>query len=411
MATNRWLGQAAPVAQVVTLTVGSATAGHTFQTTINGKTIEYVAGSGETTTTIATAIQALLAASDAPEFREVTWTSDGAVVTGTAVTAGRPFTVTEAGTGTYTLATATASSGPNHVDLAANWSEGALPSADGTDDILIDGPAPDLLWGWENVPSTAYASVKILASFEGRVGLPYRNEEGGYVEYRGRAFLLGTATPVTIGEGDGGGPGLVNLTVTTAADVTVLATGERAVPSTPAVNVAGMGSGTVVVVAGDVGVATDDSTKFATVTTATVNDGASLAVGPGATVTTLNNYGGYVLNRGTTTTVNLRGGEVDHYGAATTITADPAPGGDTVFRWRAAATIATLTFRGQAGARNPVCDCSLDPRAKTITNGSFTGGAVLNDPDNVTTWSNALTWDRASLAASDIGARFSLLKS
>ena len=70
-------------------------------------------------------------------------------------------------------------------------------------------------------------------------------------------------------------------------------------------------------------------------------------------------------------------------------------------------------MRGQdgAGSRNPRVDCSRDPRAKTITNGTFTGGGYLVDPDSTVTMSNAQTWDRASLAASDLGARFNLLKS
>jgi hypothetical protein len=409
MATNRWKGDSAPVSQVVTLTVGSATSGHTFVTTINGRSVTYTAGTGETTSTVAAAIQALLAASTAPEFREVTWTVSAAVITGTATTAGKPFTISESGTGTYTLATPTASSGPNHVDLAANWSLGATPGAG--DDVLIDG-GPDLLYGWENVASAVYGSVRILASFAGRVGLPYRDEDGDYVQYRGRAFLIGTGVAVTIGEGEGSGPTLVNLTIATAANVTVVKTGTRASADVPAVNVAGCGSGTLVVIAGDVGIAADDDTLSATVTTLTTNDDAAVVVGRGATATTANVYGGVVLSRGTIGTLNMRGGEVAHHGTiSTAVTADPSPGGDTVFDWRAGGTIGTVTFRGQDGASNPRMTCGNDPRAKTITNGSFTGGASLDDPDNTVVMSNAQTWDRASLSASDLGARFSLLKS
>ena len=129
MATNRWLGHAAETAQVTTLTVGSSTNGHTFITTINGKAITYTAGSGETTSTIATAVQALLAASEIPEFAEVTWTVATNVVTGTAANPGVPFTVSLSGTGTYSASTTTANSGPNVAGVAANWSLAALPGA------------------------------------------------------------------------------------------------------------------------------------------------------------------------------------------------------------------------------------------------------------------------------------------
>ena len=142
MATNRRDGDLGAVAQVVTLTVGSATNTETFITTINGRSITYTAGTGETTSTVAAAIQALLNTSTLPEFAEVTWAVTAAVITGTARTAGKPFTISESGTGTYTLATPTASAGPESVDLGGNWSAGTTPAVG--EDILIDA-GPDLL--------------------------------------------------------------------------------------------------------------------------------------------------------------------------------------------------------------------------------------------------------------------------
>ena len=82
MATNSWRGDYVARAKVVTLVVGSSTTGHTFVTTINGKSVTVTAGGSETTSTIAAAIQAALSGSDAPEFKEVTWTVDAATVTG-----------------------------------------------------------------------------------------------------------------------------------------------------------------------------------------------------------------------------------------------------------------------------------------------------------------------------------------
>ncbi len=402
MAVNRWLGQSKTVAQVVTLVVGSSTNGHTFITTMNGKSYTYVAAS-DTTSTIATAIHALLTASDEPEFREVTWTVDTATVTGTAATPGMPFVVSESGTGTYTLTTTTASAGPNHADDTANWSLGTLPGA--AEDILIDGDKADILYGLDGIAAAAYTTFKVKASFEGKaIGLPYWNS-AGYVEYRTRAWPMATAVPVTIGEGDGGGPSLVNITQTTALDLTVHKTQARTTPDVPVVNVYGGSSGTLNLIAGDVAVGGDDPTQTGTVTTATINENSTLTVGPGCTVTTLNAKGGTVYAYGTVTTLNIISGEVTLYITPTTITAD----GGTVYG-RYTGTTATVTLRGQGGSNVPTLDYRLDARARTITNHSVTGGAKFLDPDQTTVWSNGGAWDAASLAASEIGQRFTLLR-
>lgn len=408
MATNRRDGDLGDVAHVVTLVVGSSTNTHTFVTTMNGKSVTVTADGVLTAAQIASAIQALLDASTIPEFAEVTWTVDSSTITGTAKTAGKPFTVSESGTGTYTLTTTTANVGPECVDLAGNWSLAATPVA--TDDVLIDA-GPDLLYGFENVASAVYGSVRVLASFGGQLGLPYRDESGDYVQYRGRAMLVGTAVPVTIGEGEGDGPSLVNLTIATAANVTVLKTGSRAVSDTPVVNIAGCGSGTVNVVSGDVGIAADDDALSATVTTMYVSEGSTVVIGRGATVTTLHQRGGTVINRGTVTTHNYSAGDFINYGTVGTVVGDPAEDARLLFDHRSTATITALTMRGHSKAPAPVFECGNDARAFTITNATITGGAILHDPDGRATWSNAIVTDAASAAASVFGTRFSLLKS
>jgi hypothetical protein len=402
MAVNRWLGHSKAVQQVVTLVVGSTTNGHTFVTTMNGKSYTYAAGAAETTSTIASAIQALLADSDEPEFREVEWTVDTATVTGTARTAGVPFTVSKSGTGTYTLTTTTDSAGPSHADDTGNWSAGTLPAVG--EDILIDQGA-DILYGLDGITPAVYASFKVKASFEGNIGLPFTNDSG-YVEYRTRGWPMATGVPVTVGQGEGDGPRRVVIEQATALDLTVVKTGSRLDESTPVVVVYGHSSGTIDVISGDVGVAADDDTKAGTTTTLTCNEGATVVNGPGATVTTCNQRGAAVTSYGALTTLNQTSGTTTLHAAPTTVTCD---GGTVVGRFEG--TAATLTFRGQGGPDSPIMDFSADQRARTVTNHTFTGGAALRDPDNTTTWTNAGTWDRASLAASDLGARFSLLKS
>ncbi len=401
MATNRWRGDAANVSQITTLTVGSATNTEMFTTTINTKVITYTAGAAETTSTVATAIQALLAASNIPEFQEITWTVASAVVTGTASTPGVPFAVTAGGTGTYTAATPTASKGSSDASTLANWSAGTLPAA--AEDILIDSGA-DILYGLGGITPAIYASFKVKASFTGQIGLPYWNP-AGYVEYRTRYYPVATTSPIKIGEGDGAGPTRVYISSGLVLDLTVFATGVRQ-ESVPVVNVYGCTSGVVSVVSGDVGIAADDDTQTATVTTATVNDGATYTVGTGATTTTLNQDGAVVLSFGTVTTLTQYSGTTTLYAAPTTITAD---GGKVIGYYTGTTT--TATFRGQGNPQtDPVLDFSNDTRARTITNGSFTGGSSLLDPDKTTVWSNAQTWDSASLALSQLGPRFSLTR-
>lgn len=404
MAVNRWRGDSAETAQVVTLVVGSTTAGHTFVTTMNGKSITYTAGGAETTSTIATAIQALLAASEIPEFAEVTWTVSTATVTGTAANPGVPFTVSESGTGTYTLTTVTANSGPNDAGVTGNWSLGALPTTG--DDVLIDG-GPDLLWGLDALSAAVYGSLKVKASFTGSVGLPFRNESGDYVEYRTRFFPVGSAVPVVVGEGEGSGPTRVKLAVSTALDAVVHLTGDRQADAEPVCEIQGCSSGTLVVARGDVGLAADDNTLAATVTTATVDNDATLVIGPGATVTTLNQRVEATVDAyGTVTTLNIEGGTAVLFVVPTTITAD---GGTADIR--GTGTVTTVTARGQDdGQPPPRVECGNNPRAKTFTNSSFTGGAVLWDPDKTVTFTNAATFDHASLMASHLGKRLSLTR-
>lgn len=400
MATNSWRGDYLARAQVVTLVVGSATSTETFVTTMNGKSITYTAGTGETTSTVAAAVQALLAASEIPEFTEVEWTVDTATVTGTARVPGVPFTVSESGTGTYTLTTTVASTGPNHADEPLNWSAGTLPAA--AEDVVVDVPV-DLLYGLENLSAAAYGSLRIKAAFEARIGLP-RYNAGGYVEYRTRFWTIDTAIPLAVGEGEGRGPTRCNVTVTTAIAAVVHKTGTRdqGAENEPVVNFTGAASGTLSVASGDVGLASDDDTKSIAVTTATVDNDAVLTLGKGATVTTCNQKAAAkVLGYGTVTTLNITGGEASLFNAPTTITADKL----CTVNCRFTGTVTTVTARGQGEGDSPVVNCDSDPRARTFTNATFTGGAVLNDPDATVTRTNPFQFDRLSLRLSDLGPR------
>ena len=98
MATRIWRGDAVDIAQVVTVQVTADDSSTTYTITINNKDVS-VAGSGVDVDTTAAALQAALDASTIPEFAEVTWTVATDTITGTADTAGKPFTATSSATG------------------------------------------------------------------------------------------------------------------------------------------------------------------------------------------------------------------------------------------------------------------------------------------------------------------------
>ncbi len=417
MATNQWRGDAPAVSQVVTLTVGGTpVAGQVYGVTINGKTIAYTAITGDTNPSIASGLTALLGLSTTPaEFQEELWTTDGSGnVTATAATPGVPFVLTASatGTGTLTATTVTPSTGPNHADDPANWSLGTIP-ADG-DDVLLSGGS-DVLYGLGNLTPAAFASLSVTAGFTGAIGLPVRHAGGigaalgnGYVEYRPREFPVGSGVPITIGSGSGSGPTLVNLSCGATLALTVIGTGSPQSTAAPAVNVSGCSTGVLAVSGGSVGLAADDASLTATVGTGSVAGG-TLTIGSGATVTALTQNGGTVAAAGTVSGLAITGGTFNLSGSLGAVTATPAASGRVRVHWRGGGTISTLTFQGQgAGQTAPVLDCSCDPRAKTLTNATFTGGARLYDPSKTVTLTNPMSMDRASLAASDLGAVFSI---
>ena len=59
-----------------------------------------------------------------------------------------------------------------------------------------------------------------------------------------------------------------------------------------------------------------------------------------------------------------------------------------------------------------MCDLSGAVAGVTFTDHTFVGGAVLNDPNKRLTFTNAGTWDTASVRASNFGnGQFSLKRS
>jgi len=219
MATNRWLGSASPVAQVDSIVIGGTWAtSDTVTVAIGQKTCTYTVGGTTSTTAIASGVQAALAALTQqyfPEYYKITWAVNSSTVTGTAKTAGIPFTttVTKSSTsGTAVRTTTTTSSGPNDASVAKNWSLGTAP-ANG-DDLVFEGATADCLYGLSQT-SVKPGSITVKASYTGKIGLPVINTSGSvsYVEYLPTYLAFdgsGTIT-VTIGDGPGAGSGRIKI--------------------------------------------------------------------------------------------------------------------------------------------------------------------------------------------------------
>jgi hypothetical protein len=170
MATNRWRGDAAPVAQVSAVTVTADDNTTTYKITINGKVVSVV-GSGAGVNTTAANLKAQLIASTIPEFLEVTWTVVAATISGTAIVAGKPFTFTatvSGGAGSFgAVSTPTASSGPNDWSVAGNWTTNAIPA--NADDTYIDVPIP-IYYGLDQ-HTVALNSLTLGPTFTPALGL------------------------------------------------------------------------------------------------------------------------------------------------------------------------------------------------------------------------------------------------
>ncbi len=381
MANAIWTGGAQSVAQVTTITLGGTWASADTATITIGvtKSVTYTCGASETPSTVAAALKALAAAETAPEFLELTWTVNGAVVTGTGAV-GIPCTVSASkvsSAGTTTVANPTVATGPNFWSNPNNWSAGAVP-ANG-DTVSIAGDAK-IFYG---LPTISLSLVK-LEMQSGQLGLP-NMRSGTYVEYRSRVAVI-TCPDVKLGTGTGRGPSLARLRVSGAS--TILVGGSQygasltsgAQNTTPPIELQADDAGTNInVLSGDVGLATDPGQ---TLTCGTVRcaEGASVRIGRGLTVSSLINTGrsstqsnitNVTVDNGTVelqesatvTTLTVRGGRVVHNSSGTITTAVVGPG---------------------------TMDASHDVRARTITNLTLNKGGSLNDPYRLVTVTNGI---------------------
>lgn len=397
MTIQRWRGDAAAISQVNTLTVGgTAATGQVYSVTMNIKVVSYTATGSDTNTTIATALQGLLAASLFPEFLEVTWANPSAgVITATANLAGVNFTNTSSATGTGTLVTATttANSGPNDAAVVANWSSGTLPVSG--DSLYFQNSSSPVLYNLDALAAITPALVQMDSSYTGQIGLPYNNANG-YIEYRPRYLQFTGWTLGNIGLGAGNGSGKIQLDAgagnhTTNIFNTASSASEQGLPC---VLLKGGGSTTTVnIFKGSLGLALFAG-ETATIQTldmgyvSNVAGDAQVSTGAGCTLTTVKKTGGNLYSlcavptltsyagvssilSGNMTTLTLN---KNSNGVANTVSYKPATGG----------TITTNTV--ESGC---TLDCSGTLGTVILTNSTWNAGATINAPGGNITMTNA----------------------
>jgi len=406
MANKIWRGDAIAVAQVDTLTVGGTIeVGDKFIVTINGRAVSVSATTTSATTTATEIYNALTTSpvTSYPEFAEITWTNPSAgVVRATAVTAGKPFTLTATTTEsddsaadaqTFTRAATTANAGPKVWGTASNWVGGVAPVS--TDDVYIENFSGDILYDLDQ-NTIDLTSLNIAASFTGKLGLPEINSDNStsYSEYRPKSLKIG-ATTVNVGYGPGNGSSRIRLDGdSTNSTVNVENTGSPESGFNEALFWKGSGTNTVNISKGALAIAgfAGETAAVATLRVGfktNVTGDARVRGGSGLTLTTLNQSGGVVELNAAATTINKIDGELTTNTASTitTLTNDSGP-----YIHNGAGTITTLTLGG--GAK---LDCSRNERAFTITNTvQLYEGAEIFDPNGRCTMSGGYKANRCS---------------
>jgi len=388
MAVQRWRGDAPAVAQVATVTITGDDAATTYKITINGKVVSAL-GSGTGVNNTATALyNALIASTVPPEFKEMTYTVNAAIITMTAVTAGKPFTATSSttgGAGTIGAVTTTvSSSGPNDVSIAGNWSTGTLPIAG--DDIYFDLSNVSALYGLSQFIGVLFNSLNVPSSYTGQIGLTQLNS-AGYYEYRPIYFQC-SATTTSIGYGPGTGSGLIKID-SQASQTTLLiyntATGTEGGSGALAISWKGTNANNVVeILKGSLAIAPRPG-EVATITTLYVgyvqNIGGDSTVfaGSGVTFTTINQAGGSITLNSGFTTLSKTGGNLTVLGNGVNLGTVTIDAGN--FFYQSTGTITQLNV-GNAGQAL----FTQDLRARTISGCNLYKGATLMDPFATVIW-------------------------
>jgi hypothetical protein len=406
---NEWIGRAGAVTQVTVLTVtGAGTGTGTLGVVVGPKTVNTATANAMTAATFAAALFANLSASTEPEVSadlSFTYNTGDAFVTATGRTPGQPVTIMPGGAvtsnGLTVTPATTAATGPNDAANPANWSAGVIPAGPA---LIRSGP--NLLYNLDTGLAGA-SSLDIWAAWtNGRVGLPDRNP-AGYREYRPVRGVMPAASTLRVGVGaGGGGPSLVRMTFAGVnSALWVFATGSPDAGEVAAVDVNGVGLFRVEVSGGSCVLNRDSAAAAGTVHMV----GGRLVMLNGTTATSCDVDGGRLdLDANFAACVlKMSGGETHVIGG--TQSQWDLTGGTVFAEWDQPVGSGKVLVHaaGPGGGKPaPVVDFSHTPGTVTLNNGSyFTGGAALKDPGSQakTAGTDTVTFDAASLAASDLG--------
>lgn len=248
-------GGAAALAQVSTATINSSAGGQTFILKVGGITIASISAADGVVNTTAAALYAARVQTH-PYAKTTVFTISVAanVLTFAAVVAGVPFVVVASGTGSMTVATTTASTGPCDYSTKSNWIEAStgfaptvLPgdASSSNDQVVFEDSAYNCVYGLDQSAITnAISLLDVRATFTGKIGLNYavfalsadgETTDPTVPEYRDTYLRLkvqqvsATAEAVWIGRHDGpgspsGSPRICLDTGTTATTINVLKT-------------------------------------------------------------------------------------------------------------------------------------------------------------------------------------------
>lgn len=283
MATNIWQGTAAAVAQVSRGTITTDTTGHTYTVTLTddqGGTaaLTYTLTGTDTTATIAAAsFAAAWNASNDPYISQITASASAGVVTLTAKVAGAPFSAAysaDSGGAWSDTGTTTASSGPNDLGLAANWSLAALPT--GGVNVVIPSGSAAILYGLGAISAVNIGGFYI-DGHSARIGR--------YVGSKLHSLRLNAPDAVRIS----GTGSLVALDIGAAAiPILIDHTGNRDSGTRAVVNIVGSAITDVTHVRGQAGIASAPGQTSTVTGVIRVLSGELLLGSPTSTVTTTN---------------------------------------------------------------------------------------------------------------------------
>lgn len=364
MSVLKWIGKAPRVNKVATVVVGSATNGETFTVSLanpsgRGAAVQFATrtASGDTTSTIASSLQSQLAASNHPFARACTFTVNTATVTITANVGGVPFIASVGGTGTLTLTTTTANSGPNDFSVPGNFDTGVIPASG---DYLTISGLSDILYGL-NAGVYDLTELHVL-NYNGTIGDWYQDLQ-----------LAGVTMTFNC---PGSGKLYFNLSTSTGTSLLWLK------------NAPG-------VLSGEYGVNINQASSSANITRTQV-DGGSLKLW--TSTTTLDHRGGSTTSIDAVATLRQVGGDVLLQGTGTTTTTAAVYGGTLTTESNLIVTTADINggrfisnATGTVGTLNcdgGVSDFSQSQNSRTVTNTNLRGGQFIRDV-NIVTLTNA----------------------